>query len=85
MAVKFVDGPPPGGVGRPVLYEEEAAELRGRPGEWALIADSAASSMASNIKYGTLKAFRPAGTFEAVCRKQKHGYGEIYARYVGEV
>jgi hypothetical protein len=81
--VKFVDAPPPGGPGRPVKYAEEADMLRERAGQWALLSENAASSTASHIKNGVLKSFRPPGAFEAVCRKQKLGYGE-YARYVGD-
>jgi hypothetical protein len=82
--VKFVDAPPPGVQGRPIKYANEASELKARRGEWALLSEKASSSTASMIKNGVLASFRPPGSFEAVCRNQRLGYGEIYARYVGE-
>lgn len=60
-----------------------AAQLRARPREWAKIATyprrGNAYSVAADIRAGTLKSFRPAGTFEAVGRG-----GDVWARYVGD-
>jgi hypothetical protein len=64
------------------VWLPEAAELRACPGKWALLCTKPVKpghQMALAIRKGGLKAFRPAGTFDAVCRK-----GKVYVRYLGE-
>jgi len=61
---------------------DEAAQLRDRPGEWALLmtkdTPSKASDLAGNIRRGIMKAFQPAGAFEATIRGR-----DVWVRYVG--
>ena len=77
------EDPPPqaGGSGSRVVYTEEVAALRSRPGEWGRIpvrrsGERAATMLADNIRRGLLAAFRPAGSFEA-----KAFQGQVWARY----
>jgi hypothetical protein len=62
-----------------------AARLR--PGEWARVGayptPASASSIAYRINRGTLRAWSPAGAFEAVSRTVD-GEHRVYARYLGE-
>ena len=68
-------------------HAEIATELESSPGRWAFLG-AANPTLASNIRNGTLLAYRPKGTFEAVARdnrKDDNGktVADIYARYVG--
>ena len=84
MTLKWEEPPPSlGSTG--LDHQGIANALRGRPKEWAVIAELGpgkgpkASEIASNIKYGRISMYRPAGSFEAKGLK-----GKVYARYVGE-
>lgn len=59
-----------------------AKDLRSMPGRWGLIAMNL-SGGANGVMDGTLVAYRPVGTFEAVCRFVDEAT-LIYARFVGE-
>ncbi|MEH1168935.1 hypothetical protein V6V47_26480 [Micromonospora sp. CPCC 205539] len=60
-----------------------AAELRARPGEWAVIAEGANSRvLTTRIRHGVIAVWRPAGAYEAVCRTVD-GRITVFARYVG--
>ena len=86
--------PPPHGNGRKptnrpkqtTLWRGIAAELREHPGRWALVVAedgyNYAGGLASQIERGSLSAFRPRGSFEAVTRTV--GMVRVYARFVGE-
>lgn len=66
----------------PVDHERIAAALRGRPGRWARL-PMATTGLAGQIKRGDLRAYRPAGAFEAVRR----GDGDeirVWVRFVGQ-
>lgn len=83
------DGPPPaakGGTARATRHSETAEILRARAAEWAVIdvsdRASVTHSMASAIRTARLRAYAPAGSFEAVSRKVD-GEFRVYARYVG--
>jgi hypothetical protein len=79
------EAPPPGsqrGRGHRVDHDTIAVELRSRPGEWGLLPASA-TGMAGQIRRGDIRAYRPAGTFEAVRRDDATGI-KVWARYVGE-
>lgn len=78
--IQFVDAPPP--QRNQHKNQDIADALRKRPGEWAHIG-TGNPSRATNIKTATLRAFAPAGSFEAVARNLVDGKGDIYARYVG--
>lgn len=73
--------PPPGQPRRRARYHYVAAELRRRPGQWALVKASVspagARATVSQIRRGLVPAFLPTGHFEAVVR----GLG-VYVRYV---
>ena len=65
---------------------EIAYELKENPGQWALVGENVLRTYVTHIKKGTVKAFHPPGSFEAVSR----GYGtdttrtaKLYARYIG--
>lgn len=64
-----------------------AAELRARPGEWAVLLEAErfgnGGGIAGKIKAGDLAAFRPAGSFDATTRTVDGLYA-VYARYIGE-
>jgi len=69
-----------------------ARELRGRPGEWAVLGEHQGKlaaeerrlkGMSSNIRTGNIRAFAPKGDFEASTRM----IGDrvvLFARFVGE-
>jgi hypothetical protein len=61
-----------------------AERLKEQPGRWAKVLDGVNVSYANHIKEGDLGAYRPAGSFEAVCRgTDKDFHCTIYARYIG--
>jgi hypothetical protein len=73
---------PPSDARATGAWRDEAAELRDRPGEWAVVAtmpSNRAAAMTANIRLGKLAAFRPAGTFEATKRGE-----DVWVRYVGD-
>lgn len=78
--VRFVDALP-GRVRRQNLINHEliAAELRSQPGRWALLPDIP-GHYAGNIKGGYIRAYQPAGSFDARMEQ-----GELYARYIGGI
>ena len=70
-------------------------ELEAKPGQWARVrefpyqgdqyakASGAASALATRIRKGGAKYWRPAGSFEAVSRRADTAF-RVYARYVGQ-
>lgn len=88
MSVIRWEEPPPPSPGGPgvtkqvIAHEFVAVQLRTRPGEWALIVDDYPhASVASLITRGKIRAYAPAGTYQAVAR-MVDGTQRIYARYV---
>lgn len=81
--------PPAPRRGREVQDHSAFAEtLRSRPSQWArdprvFPSKSTAYTAAASICHGRAKAFRPAGTFEAVTRTID-GESVVYARFVGD-
>ena len=75
LAVEWED-PPESERGKPIDHRLFASLLRSRPGQWARLPRVTDVFV---IKNGGLPAYRPAGSFEAVMRRQR-----VYARYVGE-
>lgn len=78
---------------KPVRYKRSNTEwndiaqaLKDNPNEWAKIAENINPSTVTHIRKGRLKAFEPAGVFEASGhgRTEKGHTKELYARYVGE-
>lgn len=85
--VAFGDLSQPGtGKGR-TMHSLVAAQLRYRPGQWARIAvhstASRAAGCAASIRSGKLRAYLPAGSYEAAARTED-GVHAVFARYVGE-
>lgn len=79
--------PPPENRGRRAgsKWDDFAAALRSRPGEWALMTDSGDNSMVNRVKKGAPSAFQPEGSFEATGRKQPGtSRYKVWARYIGE-
>ncbi|MFI8976843.1 hypothetical protein ACIGO9_28450 [Nocardia asteroides] len=80
--MKLIDALPPriSTGGRPPAHTDKAEMLRNHPEKWGLITIAAspktAASQAHNIRTGQLRAFVPAGEFEAAARGC-----EVYARY----
>lgn len=77
---------------KPVRYKRSNTEwtdiaqaLKENPNEWAKIAENINPSTVTHIRKGRLKAFEPAGVFEASGhgRTEKGYTKELYARYVG--
>jgi hypothetical protein len=65
-------------------YDDVADQLADDIGSWYRIATGATTgTLATNINKGAMRAFQPAGSFEAVSRTQEDGVS-IWARYVGE-
>ena len=76
-------------------HNETAAQLRGKPGQWAVVdaKDTArmAAGLAQYIRGSRRGAYTPAGTYEAMARSVdviKDGVRvrehRVYARFVGE-
>ncbi|TFV32278.1 hypothetical protein E4K10_18100 [Streptomyces sp. T1317-0309] len=72
---------------KPSKHEGNAEQLRNHPEQWAPVGTyntaGTAASMASIIRTGVLKAYRPAGHFEAASRTVD-GHHRVYARYIGD-
>lgn len=85
--VTFGDLPKPGRSAARELHSLIAAQLRQRPGQWALIATrssaSTAGSTAHSIRTGKIKPYGPEGTYEAAARTVD-GEHQVHARYMGE-
>lgn len=74
-------------------YSRHAATLKLNPGRWAIINEDTYTALRAQIDRGGIKAFRPAGHFEARIigdSVQKPGpsgalasFGKIAARYIG--
>lgn len=83
------EDPPPDRRGRRdgarLDHQGIASALRGRPGQWALVAVGASQSLARDIAAGNrYGAYLPMGSFEATHRLLD-GITHTYARYVGEL
>jgi hypothetical protein len=86
------EDPPPAKAGPPSTgdftrsrYDRVAEVLRANPGRWALIYDGSLKGRqgaAHQIRQGALRAFTPAGDFDATTRWQGDRL-RIYARYLG--
>ena len=88
MEITWQDPPAPAnGPGSGGSMQQFAEALKENPGEWALDPTGPFKNQpnVSNINGGRLKAFLPAGSFEAVGRKREDGQSDRYVRYVGEV
>jgi hypothetical protein len=79
----------PGPARRSATTRDHAAitaELKSKPGEWAVIDKGlkrdAAGMLAHHIRRGMLVAYRPAGTYEAASRADGATH-RVHARYVG--
>jgi hypothetical protein len=68
-------------------WREIADALKSNPEQWAVVAENVSASTGTHIRYGRLKAFEPAGAFEARvsgARADDSGRAsKVYARYVG--
>lgn len=65
---------------------EVARQLKERPGEWAVVAEDIQRTYVTAVKKGRIRAFQPAGTFEAISRgsgTEVGRAGKLYVRYVG--
>lgn len=89
MSVIRWEDPPAAAPGRSgdhrkvIAHELIAIQLRARPGKWAVIVEGYPhASVASLITRGKVRAYAPAGTYEAVARTVG-GAQHIYARYIG--
>lgn len=75
--------PPASQTAQAVVYLDESLALKMQPGRWALLVSKktprAAWSAAYAINVGQLKAFQPAGHYQAAARGNN-----VYARYLGE-
>lgn len=70
----------------PTFHDKLSQTLRSRPNQWARIPDffgKNASRTAHRIRKAAVRAYRPAGSFEATCRIVD-GRSCLFARYVGE-
>jgi 16S rRNA C967 or C1407 C5-methylase (RsmB/RsmF family) len=62
-------------------WTEILAALRARPGQWARVATTSNTGMATLLRQGKLGDAQP-GEFEAVARRDDLGSYDIYARYI---
>ncbi|MET0698971.1 MAG: hypothetical protein ABWY93_04845 [Mycobacterium sp.] len=74
----FVDALPPLGERLYLPHHEWAQQLRQRPGQWACVTGIHNPGYASQVNYGQIVHYRPAGAFEACWRQHR-----LYMRYVG--
>lgn len=85
--LRWEDPPTPdrrGTKSRPALADWALvfAQLRDRPGAWALVTENAQSAAAIQIREGRLRGSGPGGAFDAKCVRVD-GALRLYARYVG--
>lgn len=86
--MEFVwETPPPKGRREPLIdWYAVAAELKKRPGQWALVLKDVARQNVNRVHSGDNKAFRD-GVYEARARNigtyDKPGNGDLYIRYIG--
>jgi hypothetical protein len=66
-----------------IAHELVAVQLRRRPQEWGVIHEARGlNNIATDIKRGKLRAYRPAGSYEA-CTRVQNDMLITFARYVG--
>lgn len=96
--IEFEDPPAGRDKSDRLKHEAVAAKLRERPRSWAVVARKANSRQAANAAYSighaaNLKAYEPAGSFEAMARavdvraqdgSRTREY-RVLARYLGDV
>ena len=86
--IVFVEPPAPRRAASKYPWEEIAAQLKERPGEWALCLKGITATPASAIKAGKYVPFAPAGSFDArsvgVSDKEGKTVYDIYIKYVGD-
>lgn len=76
------------GANNQQLYKAEATQMRTSLYQWVPVKSfekeqsSAAYSLARRIRYGDLKSFQPAGSYEAYV-KLIDGLYTVWARYIG--
>lgn len=81
VEIEWLDGDPPKIDKRSYhshQHERIAALLRSRPNVWARLPQLSGTTPTRAFG-GSLRAYRPGGSFEAVVRD-----GEVYARYIGQ-
>lgn len=84
--LEFVDEPPPSNRGSERLYVWFANQLRANPGKWARLPLPNKAGISTIIGNGKMSAFRPAGHFECVYRKELDSDDKYnYIRYIGPV
>jgi len=85
--LEFLDEPPPSNRGNDRLYHWFANQLKANPGKWAkLPLPPNKAGLRTLIERGKFLAFRPAGSFECVYRKELEGDDRWnFVRYVGPV
>lgn len=83
--IKF-ETPEPARSGKPRHdWAEIAAQLRKRPGEWAVIDEDCPKTQGVTFSRGGNKAFRPVGAWEFTVRGASKSRAEkLYGRFVGE-
>lgn len=80
LDVEWVDGPPPGGRGRPVpLLTELLGDLMEHPKRWAIIDRRAKPASAANTWRNRAKAPKNAEHLWEFAGRE----GAVYARYLG--
>jgi hypothetical protein len=78
---------PPGRSREYTKHAPIAAELRENPGQWGRVSSyttgRVATHMAYSVRSARIKAYAPAGAFEAEGRTES-GQHRLYVRYVGQ-
>lgn len=88
MQIEWLDAPPPVTIGkrpkRPKYYTISRKMMQ-NPGKWTVVMRDANVAAANAINKGGLVAFRPAGAYRAVSRRDgaRAGRVNVYATYVG--
>jgi hypothetical protein len=63
-----------------------AEALKSNPGQWAKIVTQGQTAIKTDAEKGTLRCFRPAGSFEGRVKlmENERWVGDVWLRYVGE-
>jgi hypothetical protein len=71
-----------------IRHQPIADGLRALPRQWGTVGEYparySATSVARDIRLGTLPAYQPAGAFEAEVRAGADGEPIVHARYIGD-
>jgi hypothetical protein len=66
-------------------WDPIAKQLKANPGRWACIGRGIPTSIASVIRRGEVKCFKPVGSFEVrTANHSERWVADVYVRYIGD-